>query len=106
MSNQNYFIPESAEKTASGAGNAVLDLPENEHIDFKIIPNPNKGQFTLDLGSYSGIVMIEIIDISGKVKFSGQIDTNEPLNLLLETGVYIVRVQLDNQFLQRKLIIN
>lgn len=71
----------------------------------KIVPNPNAGVFYLDLGDYSGNLYIEIYDLSGKLKFSNWVQAGEQINLSLENGVYLVKANVENMYLQQKLVI-
>jgi hypothetical protein len=67
----------------------------NKDNAVKVYPNPTNGEFTIDLGSYSGTIQTELFDISGRSLIKGGQEkmtlTNYP------NGLYFLRVILDNK---------
>lgn len=74
--------------------------------EFKIYPNPCRGEFKLALGNAAKEFKIEIFDLSGKKVFSKQ-NSNAGENTIriesLESGLYIVRVQAGNEVYSGKI---
>ena len=79
-----------------------------KETDFKIYPNPNNGNFTIEFNDNSS-KNIQIIDITGKIVYSlNEISTsNLQLNIQeLNSGVFIIKITSKNKSLLQKLIIN
>ncbi|MNX77692.1 Ser-Thr-rich glycosyl-phosphatidyl-inositol-anchored membrane family protein [compost metagenome] len=77
---------------------AVLNTPNFGLADFKIYPNPNKGNFNVQFNSESGNeIKINVHDISGRLIFNktyqntGLFSENLQLNNV-QSGVYLVNV--------------
>ena len=77
---------------------AVLNTPNFGLADFKIYPNPNKGNFNVQFNSESGNeIKINVHDISGRLIFNktyqnaGLFSENLQLNNV-GSGVYLVNV--------------
>jgi hypothetical protein len=77
-------------------------VSSNDDQSIKVYPNPTNGEFTIDLGSYSGTVQTELFDISGRSLTKGSQEkmtlTNYP------DGLYFLRVILDNKTEEIRLI--
>jgi hypothetical protein len=80
--------------------------------DFKIYPNPNNGNFTIEFNSNSGSdITIDVYDISGRRIFTQSypkkklFSENLQLNNL-QSGVYLVNVEDGNRTEVRKIIVN
>ncbi len=75
---------------------ASTDKSSLNNNKYSIYPNPNNGQFILDLGSDNFSGNIEILDIVGSVVYQEMINSTGstiPLHLdKLESGVYFVRI--------------
>ncbi|MEQ8910260.1 MAG: lamin tail domain-containing protein [Vicingaceae bacterium] len=84
-------------------GNARIKSQSNNSIlkDLKLYPNPNQGEFTLELGEEWSNIEIEIKDINGRQIFSQRIGS--PQNRLFlnpqieESGVYFMLVKSNNE---------
>lgn len=78
-----------------GAKNIIID---NE---LKIYPNPNSGQFTIDLGNDNGLKQTQIIiyTITGQIvnNVSKRLDNKgiSTINTSLPTGSYLIKVIID-----------
>lgn len=85
----------------------------NEQNNLSVFPNPNKGNFTLNINFKSSInnAFILIFDTKGKCLYSEQIYCKseklvKKLNLqFLASGVYIVKVKNTQKEVTSKLII-
>ncbi len=66
----------------------------------RIYPNPTDGVLTLDMPEVEGIVVVQVIDIHGKVVYEESTTSNgTPLQLNLEsiaTGNYLLQINSDN----------
>ena len=65
--------------------------------DFTVYPNPNSGQFSIVNEGVSGNYIIELIDVTGKVVYSEQVQMNsnartEINSTDVNTGVYLVKM--------------
>ncbi len=88
----------------------VLANDQFKATSFSILPNPNKGNFTIQFTSNSmNNRKIEVIDLSGRVIFENIFDqTSLSENIQLfntETGVYIVSITDGNNKMFKKIII-
>lgn len=88
-----------------------LAVDENTLDAFSIYPNPNNGQFTLDLANgVEGKVQVKVFDLSGRVvynkdfepttSFSKQIDLGR-----VQSGVYLVNISNGNINTTKKIVI-
>lgn len=69
----------------------------NEDDSFTIFPNPNNGEFTIKLRSYSNNVKVEVYDIRGRSIYNTSYETNGDLNKTInlndvQSGMYLVKV--------------
>lgn len=78
---------------------------------FSILPNPNNGEFTLELNNAaSGKTGISILNTQGEVVFNKSIVINqsmhkENLHLNLSSGIYFVRIESNQGITIQKLVI-
>lgn len=98
---------------SSGTG-LTVKLKENEELNrnFKIIPNPNQGEFEVSFGSQAASSMTyRIFDVVGKEMKSGTYRSEFGVNSLkidinnLSNGVYIVNVSDEEKILYRQKVI-
>ena len=83
----------------------------NLEFDAKLYPNPNSGQFKIELtGTPCDIIHLYIMDTTGKIHqaltvndFSG-VQTEE-FEVVLEKGIYVLIVESEDQKAQRRFII-
>ena len=88
----------------------VLGIHENM---FKIYPNPNNGSFKVVLNDIQngGSGYMTILDMTGKIILRKSLNTIRGKNELeisrtgIPSGVYIVQIQVQDQFFREKLII-
>lgn len=81
------------------------NISEEHQTFFMIVPNPNNGNFAIMMDDTNTEKEIQIIDLSGKIKYSSILVKNESLNLSLEKGVYLVRISDNNDYMIKKLVI-
>ena len=75
---------------------------------FRIFPNPNSGQFTIEyLGENNENSKIYITDLSGRVVYEIGNDTNfkKEINVDLQKGIYNVSIQNGNELYTQKVVI-
>lgn len=73
--------------------------------DVKVYPNPNKGQFQLNL-SDNQKASIEVFDLSGKMILSTNVSGNETIDLgNAAKGVYLVKVNSENTVSNKKIVV-
>ncbi|MEN8137196.1 MAG: T9SS type A sorting domain-containing protein [Bacteroidota bacterium] len=85
----------------------TLGLDDLATINFDVYPNPVvNGEFTVRLPEASKNVLVEVIDINGRM-ISSSIENGKEFksNVNLSTGVYIVKISNSEFRAQRKLIV-
>jgi hypothetical protein len=104
---------------------SFIPISNNEISPFKVYPNPSKGKFYTEIDFNSNGLLsdsrepsgnnhteIEVIDMSGKIKFSKQINYSESIveeSIDIENipdGLYFVRLKMSNMVYTKKLIVN
>ena len=81
-------------------------IKNNLQNNINIYPNPNNGNFMMDVGSKpSSQLHISVLDISGKVIYSSvSFDEQTIVNFdALSSGVYILKVSLNNEVATQRL---
>lgn len=84
----------------------------NAFDNFKVYPNPNKGEFTVKLNNTeSKNINIEVYDIRGRSIFKSDYQTENDFNELInlnhaQSGLYILNISNGKRKLSRKIIIN
>ena len=77
--------------------NVVLETAENNLIPLTLYPNPNNGQFTIDLGKEFSNINVEIYNMLGQVISKSQYPSgsrfSEDINSA--SGIYFVKVTTD-----------
>lgn len=70
-----------------------VGVDESESVNaFSIYPNPSNGNFTLQIRN-TNIASYDVIDISGRVVRSGQVNAQEQIQFTLDnSGMYFIRV--------------
>ena len=91
--------------------NGNVSVEETSALDFSIFPNPNNGQFVIDYSGASGMAQIDVLTISGKSVVSEQrmMNSNTQLDIDLGNGVsgmYFVRITMDEKSTVLKIIVN
>jgi subtilisin-like proprotein convertase family protein len=71
-----------------------LSISEQSISEIKIYPNPNKGNFTVDLGNEHMSGSLEISDVLGKIVYSRSIQNTNKLivDMIGSSGVYIATI--------------
>jgi plastocyanin len=96
-----HYFSNDCNYLSSSCGSTSTNIVENT-TELQVYPNPTNGEFTIDLGSYSGSIQTELFDISGRSLIKGSQEkmtlTNYP------NGLYFLRVILDNKTEEIRLI--
>ena len=89
---------------------SYFGIEENDDNEwFAVVPNPNKGSFTLDFGILQGQVEVTIYDAQGRQVACRSGITSEKFLWTLEglsSGLYFVKALADGKSLVRKMMIN
>ncbi|MBL7900744.1 MAG: T9SS type A sorting domain-containing protein [Bacteroidia bacterium] len=98
--NGNIGAPHSNNKTTS--------ITENVSTGITLFPNPTSGVLIIKNTSNSAFQNIQILDISGKIVFSKQVDAISEHELdisILKPGLYLIEIQgSDNKIIRKKLV--
>lgn len=109
------FNPPSANNLYSSGGtdvfiakyNTAVGIQEGELINyFKTYPNPNEGQFTVELNKKYELVNIKIYDALGRVLLNEyHYNTNEiKLDLKCESGLYLINLLIEEKNYKTKIV--
>ncbi|WP_333662698.1 zinc-dependent metalloprotease [Chishuiella changwenlii] len=85
-----------------------LEIEDPKNNQFDIFPNPSNGIINLRLPEFFKKGAIRIVDITGRIVYSNQLNysATQQINLSsLSNGVYIVSLELDNEHFTKKIII-
>lgn len=88
-----------------------LSVGENEFDNFAIFPNPNKGQFTIKLNSYSGNdIAVDVHDIRGRRIFKNAFDAASDFEQVIslnsvQSGMYLVTVNDGQRKVTKRIVI-
>lgn len=114
---ETYYIMVDGYQGANGAfGISVTEVVINSTIDNELSavsliasPNPNNGNFRVELSDLTETAELEITDLSGKVLFTQSVMANEQSFQVqltdLPSGLYLMTLKTENQRLTEKLII-
>ena len=85
----------------------TLGLENADKYMFNMYPNPNSGQFTLELNTLGNNTRFKLINQQGQVVYSKAITTLKTNVMLneVENGTYIVVISDNNHELRRLLVI-
>jgi len=85
---------------------ACLSVPASgEELSMHVIPNPSDGVFRLMFNKNVGNVKVEVLDIMGKVLYSGEHLAGEDIQGNWLPGVYYVRCYTSRGVVERKILI-
>lgn len=98
--------------TCSGIGNKFGNTKEtemaiNETLNFTVYPNPSHGIFNLSTSSNLSNYTIELYSIFGEKVFEKSFTESAELNLTyLQTGIYLMKINANDDVVTKKIIIN
>lgn len=93
-----------------GINPVILSMDEQASFDFMVYPNPNSGNFTVQLSNATGEVTIQVYDMRGRRIYekeaiaSGSL-FSESVQFFAEAGVYLVEVGYDGKKSSRKIVV-
>ena len=82
-------------------------INDNIVSDFSISPNPNNGEFKINLSYINSNARLEIIDLSGKLIYENILDgRNKSVNISsISRGIYLISIIENGNRKTKKLII-
>lgn len=83
-------------------------IPEKQLLNFNVYPNPNSGEFTVNLNNNGETYFLQVIDITGKIIYS-ESTTKEKVKVNLRDknrGIYFVKIKMADKNLSTKLIVH
>jgi subtilisin-like proprotein convertase family protein len=88
----------------------ALDINKFDFANFKVYPNPNKGEFTIKFNSKSSKINIGVYDLRGRLIYKNNYNNtgefNEKINLNhVQSGVYVLNVNDGIRKSTKKLVI-
>ena len=90
---------------------SALSIDDNEFGGFEIFPNPNKGEFTIKLNSYSGQgINVSVHDIRGRRIYSNLYDGSNEFHQTIslnsvQAGMYLVTVNDGDRKITKRIIV-
>tara|TARA_B100000809_G_scaffold252894_1_gene288186 strand:- start:603 stop:6143 length:5541 start_codon:yes stop_codon:yes gene_type:complete len=89
---------------------STVGIADNTRVNISIFPNPNKGLFTIDLGTeMNGDVTIQVYNLLGEVvynEYKKDSNTAYKLNLQhVDKGIYYVSIKSEKSFITKKIMI-
>lgn len=83
-----------------------VGIVENESAGFTILPNPNNGEFTLDISGMEGVSNVKVVNIHGSEIYTAVVDGKQLINIQsIAQGVYFVVVENNNNKLVSKFVV-
>ncbi|MBM7419478.1 MULTISPECIES: LamG-like jellyroll fold domain-containing protein [Chryseobacterium] len=95
---------------ACNNGTLAINDAVKSDSDFKIYPNPAKSEINVQLKSKNNKINIQIVDFNGKIVLTESANSstgnyNEKINISnLQSGMYFITVDTEDQRLQKKFI--
>jgi mannan endo-1,4-beta-mannosidase len=83
------------------------NIAVNTYNNVTVFPNPNcDGEFKITYTNLTGNPLMEIYDMQGKLRYKRTLsETNTTISSGLTTGVYVLKIINDQNFISRKLIV-
>lgn len=94
--------------TCSDALTSIEESPAVE--SFTIFPNPNNGQFVVELNGTGGLAQVDVLEVSGKVVQSAQMNFTQSTQHQVDMGsqaggLYFVRITMNDQIMVHKVTV-
>lgn len=85
----------------------TVGIEESSNESYSIYPNPSSGQFTLVPDTKWSEFELEITDLTGKVIFKNEFNSNEQIPFIVHTtaGIYLLTIQTEDQVFTRNVVI-
>ena len=85
-------------------------IDENSQESFKVFPNPSKGVFKIDYEPMSNSsVQLNIFDLTGRLVFKKDFEKQREILIDLSNkskGTYLLKLLVDNEYLQKIIVVN
>ena len=87
--------------------NQVTGLEEFLVTEVKVYPNPSDDLLFLSISNNHGVIVkAEIIDMTGEILYELQLNTDKPIDVsMLQKGIYLIRIELENRTIFEKVVI-
>jgi endonuclease I/chitodextrinase len=96
--------------TCNGLGSVSLGIASKKNTDklnFKIYPNPSKGNFNIIFDDSNGVHSVEIFSLLGQKVFEKEKTASSSISVNnLQKGTYLIKVTKDSKSRTEKIIIN
>ena len=84
-------------------GVSILNSPTN----YRLFPNPNTGNFTMDIQAKYGELSMEIINQLGQLIYQSELeDGRNQVDLNLANGMYLIRITNGSQVFNQRLVVS
>jgi hypothetical protein len=100
------FLSEKSTEIQSDSEKQVV-APEEKSV--KVYPNPNNGEFTLELTNIESVAIVSIYNLLGAKVYQSiaTIETSHKINLTgIRKGIYVVKVTDGKEQFTRKMVVN
>lgn len=113
LSEGSYVIAATAQNYQPKLSNVNVSLSDTvddnpPQVDFSLFPNPTSGFVTVSVANTDGNVQYELVDITGRIIFSGEASAATPVSIDLSSmakGTYFVRATASGLSSVKKLIL-
>jgi endonuclease I len=92
--------------TCSGIGNRTIETENSISIDFKLYPNPSNGTFTIQLADNLLAYDVEVFSTFGQKVYEKKNNTETLEINHLQSGIYLIKVNVGGESVTKKIIIN
>lgn len=101
------YVVVDEHKTMTFTMQIVESIESLEEVGINVYPNPSNGRFHINNVEGYDNAEVTIVDMTGKVVYKGQLDNvNNTVHLQDQAeGVYILRLKLDDQMVNGKLML-
>ncbi len=99
--NMSLELKKEPEDTTTG----ILQSPVLKQ-DIRVFPNPNNGNFIVDVGDLKEATSLEILDLRGMIVFESTIESQKiVVKLDQPAGAYFLRMYLSQSFITQRILI-
>uniref|UniRef100_UPI0035668F71 T9SS type A sorting domain-containing protein n=1 Tax=Ancylomarina sp. TaxID=1970196 RepID=UPI0035668F71 len=105
--NDGELYSEEVSVTISVDNVTGIEEIDSEEVNVSLYPNPSKGAFYLELNKRPvNAATLSIISLSGQAAYSQKLYEKKTFfNLSLKSGMYILKIELDEEIIMKKIII-
>jgi hypothetical protein len=106
--NDGELYSEEVSVTISVDNVTGIEEVNSEEVRVSLYPNPSKGKFYIELNKRPiNAVTLSIISLSGQAAYSQKLYKKKTFfNLSLKSGMYILKIVLDDKIIMKKIIIH